>query len=92
MTDSSNDEPRQSRGPQDSAATDAEWGSSSRHATGVGPTPGGGSYGKVGDDDMQARVDTLTTRNAKLLETLKEARAQLIALREEVDRLGQPPS
>ncbi|PZU01914.1 MAG: proteasome ATPase [Gordonia sp. (in: high G+C Gram-positive bacteria)] len=91
MTDSSNDEPRQRRGPQDSAATDAEWGSS-RPATGAGPAPGGGSYGKVGDDDMQARVDTLTTRNAKLLETLKEARAQLIALREEVDRLGQPPS
>ena len=31
-------------------------------------------------------------RNAKLMETLKEARQQLLALREEVDRLGQPPS
>jgi proteasome-associated ATPase len=92
MTDSSNDEPRQGRGPQDAAATGAEWGSSSRPATGAGPTPGAASFGKLSDDDMQARVDTLTTRNAKLLETLKEARQQLIALREEVDRLGQPPS
>ena len=42
--------------------------------------------------DLQERVDSLTARNAKLLETLKEARQQLVALREEVDRLGQPPS
>ncbi|SIR89262.1 proteasome ATPase [Williamsia sterculiae] len=44
------------------------------------------------DADLQEKVDNLTTRNAKLLDTLKEARQQLIALREEVDRLGQPPS
>ncbi|MFC9980144.1 proteasome ATPase [Gordonia sp. NPDC127522] len=42
--------------------------------------------------DLQERVDSLTARNAKLLDTLKEARQQLVALREEVDRLGQPPS
>ncbi len=42
--------------------------------------------------DLQERVDNLTARNAKLLDTLKEARQQLVALREEVDRLGQPPS
>ena len=41
---------------------------------------------------LQARIDTLTARNTKLLETLKEARQQLLVLREEVDRLGQPPS
>ena len=34
----------------------------------------------------------LQSRNTKLMETLKEARQQLLALREEVDRLGQPPS
>ncbi|MEO6882167.1 MAG: proteasome ATPase [Mycobacteriaceae bacterium] len=39
-----------------------------------------------------AQVDTLTSRNAKLLETLKDARQQLLVLREEVDRLAQPPS
>jgi proteasome-associated ATPase len=42
--------------------------------------------------DLESRVDSLTIRNSKLMETLKEARQQLIALREEVDRLGQPPS
>ncbi|WP_419222333.1 proteasome ATPase [Gordonia sp. CPCC 206044] len=51
------------------------------------------SYGRPGDPkDLQERVDSLTARNAKLLDTLKEARQQLVALREEVDRLGQPPS
>ena len=35
---------------------------------------------------------SLASRNSKLMETLKEARQQLLALREEVDRLGQPPS
>ncbi|SHF04899.1 proteasome ATPase [Streptoalloteichus hindustanus] len=38
------------------------------------------------------RVSQLTERNAKLVETLKDARSQLMALREEVDRLAQPPS
>ncbi|MBM7369532.1 proteasome ATPase [Gordonia hydrophobica] len=41
---------------------------------------------------MQQRVESLTVRNSKLTEMLKEARQQLIALREEVDNLGQPPS
>ncbi|KAA8885983.1 proteasome ATPase [Nocardia colli] len=42
--------------------------------------------------ELEARIDSLTIRNTKLMDTLKEARQQLIALREEVDRLGQPPS
>ncbi|CAN5451804.1 proteasome ATPase [soil metagenome] len=41
---------------------------------------------------LEARIDSLTARNSKLMDTLKEARQQLLALREEVDRLGQPPS
>lgn len=41
---------------------------------------------------LEAHIDSLTTRNAKLTDTLKDARQQLLALREEVDRLGQPPS
>ena len=54
---------------------------------------GSAPFGRAASDtDLQARIETLTTRNAKLLDTLKEARQQLIALREEVDRLGQPPS
>lgn len=49
---------------------------------------------RVGRDvrQLEAQIDSLTTRNAKLMDTLKEARQQLLALREEVDRLGQPPS
>ncbi len=43
-------------------------------------------------NSLEARLDALASRNAKLMETLKEARQQLLALREEVDRLGQPPS
>ena len=42
--------------------------------------------------ELSERIEQLTARNAKLLDTLKEARQQLIALREEVYRLGQPPS
>ncbi len=36
--------------------------------------------------------DNLSAKNAKLLDTLKDARQQLLSLREEVDRLAQPPS
>lgn len=42
--------------------------------------------------EASERVSQLTERNTKLTETLKEARGQLTALREEVDRLAQPPS
>ncbi len=42
--------------------------------------------------ELESRIEALTIRNTKLMDTLKDARQQLIALREEVDRLGQPPS
>jgi proteasome-associated ATPase len=42
--------------------------------------------------EASAQVSQLTERNGKLVETLREARSQLLALREEVDRLAQPPS
>ncbi|MDQ4104574.1 MAG: proteasome ATPase [Actinomycetota bacterium] len=42
--------------------------------------------------EAAASVTQLTERNAKLVDTLREARSQLLALREEVDRLAQPPS
>ncbi|WP_211188959.1 proteasome ATPase [Gordonia asplenii] len=59
-----------------------------RHV-GAGPVSGGASRDVK---ELQDRVDALTVRNAKLLDTLKDARQQLVVLREEVDRLGQPPS
>jgi proteasome-associated ATPase len=42
--------------------------------------------------DSQSRVATLTDRNDRLAQTLREARDQMVSLREEVDRLAQPPS
>jgi proteasome-associated ATPase len=42
--------------------------------------------------ESASRLAQLSARNEKLTDTLKEARGQLIALREEVDRLAQPPS
>jgi proteasome-associated ATPase len=42
--------------------------------------------------ESASRLSQLSARNEKLTETLKEARSQLVALREEVDRLAQPPS
>ena len=40
----------------------------------------------------QAMVAQLTSQNEKLVVTLREARDQILALKEEVDRLAQPPS
>ena len=42
--------------------------------------------------EAQAQVDALSQRNDKLTTTLRDARAQLLQLKEEVDRLAQPPS
>jgi proteasome-associated ATPase len=42
--------------------------------------------------EAQSRVAALTERNEKLTSTLREARDQVVALKEEVDRLAQPPS
>jgi proteasome-associated ATPase len=43
-------------------------------------------------DDAQTQIRALVERNEKLVTTLRDARAQLLELREEVDRLAQPPS
>ena len=42
--------------------------------------------------ETQARVASLTDRNDRLADTLRDAREQLITLKEEIDRLAQPPS
>src|SRR3954447_1094581 len=42
--------------------------------------------------EAEGRAAFLSERNDKLAGTLREAREQLVALKEEVDRLGQPPS
>jgi proteasome-associated ATPase len=60
----------------------------------TGPESGGGRprSESASEADLAERIETLTANNSKLLDTLKDAREQLVALREEVDRLGQPPS
>ena len=41
---------------------------------------------------LNTRIDDLTESNAKLTATLREAREQIIGLKEEVDRLSAPPN
>ncbi len=42
--------------------------------------------------ETQARLSAVTTQNDRLTGTLREARDQITALKEEVDRLAQPPA
>src|ERR1700710_257860 len=42
--------------------------------------------------ETQARVAALSDRNERLADTLRDARDQLVTLKEEIDRLAQPPS
>jgi proteasome-associated ATPase len=42
--------------------------------------------------EAQTRAASLGERNERLAETLREARDQMVALKEEIDRLAQPPS
>ena len=41
---------------------------------------------------LQTSLTTLSTQNERLVRTLKEAREQIVTLKQEVDRLAQPPS
>jgi proteasome-associated ATPase len=42
--------------------------------------------------EVEASLTSVTSQNERLASTLREARDQIIALKEEVDRLAQPPS
>lgn len=42
--------------------------------------------------DTEARIQALNAQNLRLTDTLHEAREQIISLKEEVDRLAQPPT
>ena len=42
--------------------------------------------------EAQASLAGVSSQNERLVSTLKEAREQIVALKEEVDRLAQPPS
>jgi len=54
--------------------------------------PDRGNEHVAAGDAAARKIDSLTERNAKLMEILKDARQQLLVLQEEVDRLAQPPS
>ena len=41
---------------------------------------------------LNVRIDDLSESNAKLTATLREARDQIVGLKEEVDRLSAPPN
>jgi proteasome-associated ATPase len=41
---------------------------------------------------LQGRVASLTSQNERLAATLREARDQIVSLKEEIDRLAQPPA
>src|ERR1700747_743775 len=42
--------------------------------------------------ETEGSLTVVTSQNERLAATLREARDQIVALKEEVDRLGQPPS
>jgi len=42
--------------------------------------------------DLQTNLAAVTTQNDRLVATLKEAREQIVTLKQEVDRLAQPPA
>jgi proteasome-associated ATPase len=42
--------------------------------------------------ELQVTVSGLTAKNERLVATLRDARDQILALKEEIDRLAQPPS
>ena len=42
--------------------------------------------------ELQHGLAKVTTQNERLVGTLREARDQIVALKEEIDRLAQPPA
>ncbi|HEU4675250.1 MAG TPA: proteasome ATPase [Motilibacteraceae bacterium] len=42
--------------------------------------------------ELQAGLGSMSAQNERLVQTLKDARDQIVALKEEVDRLAQPPA
>jgi proteasome-associated ATPase len=53
-----------------------------------------GSEGSVDSrlSELEARLASTTSQNERLSSTLREARDQIVTLKEEVDRLAQPPT
>ena len=58
----------------------------------AGGSPRAGRAVEERINELQATVAGLTAQNERLVATLREARDQIVALKEEIDRLAQPPS
>ncbi|PRY54864.1 proteasome-associated ATPase [Knoellia remsis] len=59
------------------------------------PPPGeSGAVRRLEDTvtDLRSQLGTVSAQNERLVRTLKDAREQIVTLKTEVDRLGQPPS
>ncbi len=56
------------------------------------PRDAGSEHGPEQVARLQSQVSQLATQNDRLASTLRDARDQIIALKSEVDRLGQPPN
>ena len=54
--------------------------------------PGGSLGVEFRLSETQARLSAVTAQNERLSSTLREARDQILTLKEEVDRLAQPPT
>ena len=55
-----------------------------------GPQGGGSAEARLAE--TEARLAATTAQNERLSETLREARDQILSLKEEIDRLAQPPT
>ncbi|WP_148572382.1 proteasome ATPase [Nocardioides caldifontis] len=55
-------------------------------------TPGSARHLEQRLSDTQRSLAAVTAQNERLAQTLREARDQILTLKEEVDRLAQPPS
>src|SRR5688572_10285021 len=58
----------------------------------LGDTPGQSRAVEMRLADTQRSLSAVTAQNERLAETLREARDQIMKLKEEVDRLAQPPA
>jgi len=58
------------------------------------PRPAASAAGRASNkaEDLQREIASLQERNSRLTATLHEARGQIVAMKEEIDRLAQPPS
>ena len=58
----------------------------------LGDAPGHSRAVEMRLSETQRSLSAVTTQNERLAETLREARDQIMKLKEEVDRLAQPPA